>query len=362
MLLLILVENPLKLLMSTVVILSHPFSFVGMFLSGKKQCNAVPPLNKQTIVITGASSGIGRATAIELARYNCKLILAARNKAALDEVADVCNRLGANAMVVVTDVTDAQAITTLGKDACAFGKSIDAWINVAGVGLLGDFSSIPLEVHQQVIQTNLIGYINGAYAALPCFKKQGYGTIVNVNSAGGFLPMPYSVAYTASKYGVRGYAEALQGELGDYPNINVCNVYPGFVDTPGPSHAGNYTGKKLKPMPPVVSPTRVASEIVALLQNPREHVLIGSAAYGARVGSIFAPRFTRWVMTQISRNYFKHAEPEAVTNGNLQHATHLHYQISGGYTSKKVTKHNLKLGGIAGAAAVTAFWLVRKFV
>ena len=319
-----------------------------------------PPINRQTIVITGASSGIGRATAIELARYGCKLVLAARGKQTLDEVVEVCNRLGANAIGVITDVTDAEAVKQLAKDASIFGKSLDVWINVAGVGLLGDYTTIPMEVHEQVIKTNLMGYMYGAYAALPYFKKQRYGTIINMNSAGGYVAMPYSVAYTASKFGIKGYADALRAELSDYPNIHVCDVYPGFVDTPGPLHAGNYTGKVLKPIPPVVPTTRVAAEVARLIQNPRATTLVGSSAIIAKVGATLAPGITKWVMQQMMKTYFKNAEPEPVTNGNLLAPTGLAYKIAGGYTSKTVTKSRAELAGIIGIAAAGAFFIVKK--
>ncbi|WDF56615.1 SDR family oxidoreductase [Mucilaginibacter sp. KACC 22063] len=321
-----------------------------------------PPLNKQTIVITGASSGIGRATAIELARYGCKLVLAARNKEILDEVVEVCDRLGAKAIAVVTDVTDPQAVQNLAKDACIFGKCIDAWINIAGIGLLGDFSTIPVEAHKQVIETNLMGYLYGAYAAIPYFKKQGWGTIINMNSAGGYVAMPYSVAYTASKYGVRGYSEALRTELIDYHDIHVCDVYAGFVDTPGPAHAANYTGKKLKPIPPVIPTTKVASQIVELLQHPKDYVMVGSTAYMAKLGQIVSPKLTRWSLLRFMQLYFKNAEPEPVTNGTIFAPNNDSYKIAGGYTSKTVTPSRIKLGGIAAAAAAGAFFIVRKLL
>lgn len=322
--------------------------------------NPQPPINRLTIVITGASSGIGRATAIELARYGSKLVLAARGKETLDEVVEVCNRLGATAIGIVTDVTDAEAVQRLAKDACTFGKSLDVWVNIAGVGLLGDYNTIPMEVHDQVIKTNLLGYMHGAYAVLPYFKKQKYGTIINMNSAGGFVAMPYSVAYTASKFGVKGFAEALRAELTDCPHIHICDVYPGFVDTPGPLHAGNYTGKVLKPIPPVVPTTRVAAEVVKLIRFPKATTLVGSSAYMAKLGVTIAPGITRWVMLQTMKNYFKHAEPEPVTNGNLLNHTGNTYKIAGGYTSKTITKSRAELAGIIGLAAAGAFFIVRK--
>ncbi|OKS87723.1 SDR family oxidoreductase [Mucilaginibacter polytrichastri] len=324
--------------------------------------NVRQPLNKQTIVITGASSGIGRATAIELAQYGCKLVLAARQKQALDELVDVCDRLGAKAIAVVTDVTDADAVKQLAKDACIFGRCIDVWINIAGVGLLGEFTAVPLEAHSQVIQTNLMGYLNGAYAAMPYFKKQRYGTIINMNSAGGYVAMPYSVAYTASKFGVRGYAEALRTEMIDFPHIHICDVYAGFVDTPGPVHAANYTGKKLKPIPPVIPTTRVAAEIVRLIQNPKDSVMIGSTAYMAKLGQLISPKITRYGLLKFMQHYFKNAEPEPVTNGTIFEPNGEANRIAGGYASKKVTTSRAKLAGVIGMAATGAFFIVRKLL
>jgi short-subunit dehydrogenase len=318
------------------------------------------PLNKKTIVITGATSGIGRATALEFARYGAKLVLAARQKEVLDEMVDLCDRLGGKAIAVVTDVTDPEAMAQLAKDACIFGGSLDVWVNVAGIGALGEFTTIPIEVHNQIIKTNLLGYINGAHAAMTYFKKQKRGTLINLNSVGGFVAFPYSVSYTASKFGLRGYSEALRAELQDCPGIHICDVFPGFVDTPGPSHAGNYTGKLLKPAPPVVPTYKVAHTVVALAQNPKDSVTLGSAAYLARFSQWVSPKLTRWATAKFMTIYLKKAEPAPVTNGSIFEPTGTHNQISGGYSSKKVTNKKVaKAAGIAGLLA-GALYVITK--
>jgi short-subunit dehydrogenase len=318
------------------------------------------PLNKKTIVITGATSGIGRATALEFARYGAKLVLAARQKDELDNMVDLCDRLGAKAIGVVTDVTDPDAMAALAKAACIFGGSLDVWVNVAGIGALGEFTTIPIEVHNQVIKTNLLGYINGAHAAMTHFKKQRRGILINLNSVGGFVAFPYSVSYTASKFGLRGYSEALRAELIDCPGIKICDVFPGFVDTPGPSHAGNYTGKLLKPAPPVVPTYKVAHTVVSLAQNPKDSVTLGSAAYLARFSQWLSPKLTRWSTAKFMTAYLKNAEPSPVTNGSIFEPTHTHNQISGGYSSKKVSNKKLaRYAGVAGVIA-SAFYIIGK--
>src|ERR1700754_1622201 len=213
-------------------------------------------LKGKTIVITGASSGAGRAAALGFAPYGVSLVLAARNEVALDELAAECGVLGSDALVVVTDVTDPKAMINLVNAANDWQGKIDVWINNAGVLAAGDFDKTPMEVHAQVVETNLLGYMNGAHAILPIFKKQKKGILINNISIGGYFPVPYSAGYTASKFGLRGFSKALKSELSNWPNIYVCDLFPAFLDTPGIIHAANYTGKVLKPAPPVYDPQR----------------------------------------------------------------------------------------------------------
>src|SRR5690606_32663764 len=110
---------------------------------------------------------------------------------------------------------------------------IDVWVNNAGTGAVGLFEDTPIDAHDQVLRVNLMGYLHGAHAVLPHFKRQGEGVLVNLLSLGAWAPTPYAVSYTASKYGLRGYSEALRAELHDWPGIRVCDIFPSVVDTPG---------------------------------------------------------------------------------------------------------------------------------
>src|SRR5690349_15289734 len=125
------------------------------------------------VVVTGASSGAGRAIAIEFANNGANLVLAARREEALKEVADECQELGARTLVVPTDTREAVSVQELAKAALAFTGEIDVWVNNAGVLAAGEFDNIPIEVNEDVILTNLLGYMHGAHAVLPYFKQQG---------------------------------------------------------------------------------------------------------------------------------------------------------------------------------------------
>lgn len=271
----------------------------------------------KVVVITGASSGAGRAMALAFARKGAVLILSGRREKALQDAVADCQAFGARAIYVIADVTSAPEMRRLAKLAFEFGGQIDVWVNNAGVLAAGPFDETPVEVHDRVIQTNLIGYLNGAHAVLSYFKEQGHGILINNISVGGWTPVPYAVGYTASKFGLRGYAESLRGELSDWPHIHVCNVYPSFLDTPGMQHAANYTGKLLKPAPPVLDPMQVADAVVRIAAYPRKERTIGGPAFFLRVAHFLLPTLSSRITGKVMRTYLKQADDAPFTNGNL---------------------------------------------
>jgi short-subunit dehydrogenase len=272
----------------------------------------------KVVVITGASSGAGRCTALELAREGASVVLASRNEQALGEVFEECSDLGAEALVVPTDVTDDAAVQRLAATSFAWKGRIDVWFNNAGVLAAGTFEETPWEIHERVISTNLLGYMRGAYAVLPYFKQQQAGVLINNISIGGYVPVPFGEAYSASKFALRGFFEALKGELTDWPNIHIVDLFPPFLDTPGILHAGNYTGKVLKPGPPVYDPMIVANAVKASIQHPRSTRYPGAAAAILfKLGHSLAPELMVKFTGLLMKGYFKMAGTAATTDGNL---------------------------------------------
>ncbi len=150
------------------------------------------------VVITGASSGIGRATAIGFARQGAAVVLAARREWALREIAESCERLGVPTLVVPTDTTDEDAVRALVQAALERFGRIDVWVNNAGVGLYARFEDTPAADFRKVIETNFFGYVHGARAVLPHFYRQGHGVLINNASIMARVPGPYVSAYAAS--------------------------------------------------------------------------------------------------------------------------------------------------------------------
>ncbi|MET3036616.1 SDR family oxidoreductase [Chryseobacterium sp. NRRL B-14859] len=231
-----------------------------------------PPFFGETVVITGASSGIGKATAEAFAEQGADLVLAARGEEALNETAKICRKFGVEVLTVPTDISVAKEANRLVEEALAFSGKIDYWVNNAGVLAFGKFEEIPSEVTDQIVKTNLLGYMHSAHAVLPVFKRQKKGVLLNNISIGGWMPAPYGTAYTASKYGIRGMVETLQGEVSDFPDIHICALYPGFQKSSGIEHAANYSGIKLSTPPPAFDPRKLANSIVKMAKNPKNAV------------------------------------------------------------------------------------------
>lgn len=290
-------------------------------------------LGGATVVITGASSGIGEAAAEAFARAGARLVLAARGKEALERVAARCREIGVAALAVPTDVTDAEAVRHLAERAVAFGGGIDVWVSNVGVGAVGRFHEVPMAAHEQVIRANLLGHMNDAHAVLPVFLRQGHGTFINTISLGGFASSPFAAAYGASKFGLRGFSEALRGELADQPGIHICDVYPAFIDTPGLRHGANYTGRALSAPPPVYDARRVAETILDLARHPRDSAVVGSVVHLVRLGHALAPAWLARSMARFMESYFQRAPQAPVSEGNLFRPPAVAGGIDGGLRS-----------------------------
>ncbi|MFC4175006.1 SDR family oxidoreductase [Microvirga sp. GCM10011540] len=282
------------------------------------------------VVITGASSGIGRATAHSFAARGARLVLAARRAQILREVVHECEKLGAEAIAVPTDVTDAEAVSNLAQAAMdAFGR-IDVWVNNAGTGVFGPYTEARIELHRQVIEINLLGTMYGAAAVVPIFLRQGHGVLINNISMGGWAPTPFAAAYTASKFGLRGFTASLRQELKDHADIHVCAVFPSIIDTPGFVHGANVSGRALEPSGVVYPPEDVAEKIVGLVDWPRDEVAVGWPARAGQVAYALFPGPTEHIMGAAMRRFLRHASPAPRTEGAVMRPVDRGATVSGG--------------------------------
>jgi short-subunit dehydrogenase len=233
-------------------------------------------LRGATVVITGASSGIGRAAARLFAEKGARLVLCARRADMLAEAVEECRRRGTEALAVPADVSLPEDMQRVADEAMRRFHGIDVWVNNAGVMMLGRFEDTPAEDFRRVIEVNVFGVVNGTRAALPYMLRQNKGVIINTASIVGHLGQPYSTAYVTSKFAVRGFTVALRQELLDRPQIQACAVLPSSTDTPLWQHAANHTGRQLRAFHPTYDPDLVAAAIVSQAERPRRELVVGA--------------------------------------------------------------------------------------
>ncbi|MDQ2077197.1 SDR family oxidoreductase [Marinimicrobium sp. ABcell2] len=290
------------------------------------------------VVITGASSGIGRATAHAFAREGATLVLAARREEALRETLHECEELGGRGIVVPTDVGDSEQVDRLADAAVEAYDRLDVWVNNAAVSLFGRLEETPREDYEHVLRTNLLGIVNGARAAIRQFREQGKGRLINVSSMVGHSGQPYVSAYVTSKWAIRGLTESLRMELSDAPNISATVISPASIDTPIFQHAGNYTGRPIKAMKPVYPPEQVAAAIVraAHARSPRREIIVGNAGrMMAMVRTLIPPLGERMMRQQVETDHFAEGPPVDLGSGTVNEPASGKGSVRGGWIERE---------------------------
>ncbi|MFF1510110.1 SDR family NAD(P)-dependent oxidoreductase [Streptomyces sp. NPDC058326] len=261
------------------------------------------------VVVTGASSGIGRAVALAFAGHGARVVLGARSAAALEEVAGQCAdaHRAADALAVPTDVTDARAVEALAAAATARHGRIDVWVNAAGVGILGRADRTSPEDVRRLFDVNVMGVVHGARAAVPVMRAQGSGVLVDISSVlGGVVQAPYMSAYAMSKAALVTFDDVLRQELelAGARGVSVCSVLPAGVDTPFFRHAANGTGRRVQALPPLVRPERVARAVVRAARHRRRRVVVGGSGRLLTWGYAVAPGLVRTAIGRRTEHHY----------------------------------------------------------
>lgn len=275
------------------------------------------PLNEQVIVITGATSGIGLATARMAARKGASLVLAARSDEGLQLAADDVRTMGARAIEVTADVADPVAVERISEAAIREFGGFDTWVNNAGISIYGKLEEIPLEDMRRLFDVNFWGVVYGCRTAVKHLKGRG-GVIINIGSVVSDRAVPLQGIYSASKHAVKGYTEALRMELEkeDAP-VALTLVKPTSIATPYIDHARSYMAEKPTLPPPAYHPDAVAHAILRCAERPVRDVIVGGAGHMISTMGRLAPRLTDKYMEATVFDQQKGSEKSGTRPGSL---------------------------------------------
>jgi short-subunit dehydrogenase len=275
----------------------------------------------RVVLITGASSGLGRAVAHRCARRGDDLVLGGRGTEGLQAAASECRQLGARAAVVPTDVGDAVAVEQLFQAALEQFGRVDVVISAAAGLVVGRLEQQPVAEIEAIVRTNVVGSMLIARRALQLFGDQQHGTLVLVSSLLGVVPNPLVSSYTATKFAVRGLALSLRRSVAGLGDAHVSCVLPGPLDTPMFQHAANHTGHALRAIPPAMAVERQAARVEWATRRPRRVVLAGVAPRMLWLGHRVAPRLVDWgVATWAAGLIVRHDEVAPDGPGDLLRA------------------------------------------
>ena len=251
------------------------------------------PLNQQVVVVMGASSGIGRATALNFAAHGATVVCSARDGGGLATLVDEISARGGKAVAVVADVADPEQMTSVAAFTAQELGRIDTWVHVAAVSVYARFEDTSPAEFARVIEVNLLGQIHGALAALPHLRSAGGGALICVSSVEGQVSLPFQSAYAASKHGVVGFLDSLRIELSrEGVAVSVTNIMPSGMNTPLFQKALTRLGVEPRPPPPVYAPELVSRAILHAACTPRRDLVVGGAGWALQLAHRLSPAIT----------------------------------------------------------------------
>lgn len=278
------------------------------------------PLDQQVIVITGASSGIGLATACAATAYGARLVLASRNEEALTDIVRQLRDAGAEAIHVAADVGHRSDVQRIADAALQHFGGFDTWVNNAGHSIYGRLDEVSDSDHKRLFQTNFWGVVYGSLIAVEHLKRKG-GALINMGSVASDNAIPMQGMYSASKHAVKAFTDALRMELdGESAPVSVTLIKPTGIDTPFPQHARNYMDREPKLPPPVYPPEEVARAVMYAATHAKRDIYVGGAAKATSVISRLAPGTMSRVSSRLTPRQQKRDELPRDPEGTLYHA------------------------------------------
>jgi NAD(P)-dependent dehydrogenase (short-subunit alcohol dehydrogenase family) len=255
------------------------------------------------VVITGASAGVGRATARAFAADGWDVALLARGDAGLEAAAAEVRSAGGRALPIPLDVADADAVEAAAERVENELGPIDVWVNDAMESVFAPVDEITPDEYRRVTEVNYLGYVHGTLAALKRMKARDRGVIVQVGSALAYRSIPLQAAYCASKHAIVGFTDSLRSELiHDRSHVRVTAVHLPAVNTPQFGWVRSRLPRRAQPVPPIFEPEVPARAILHVAKHPRRELFVGMSTLEAVWGQKFVPGILDWYLGKTGFN------------------------------------------------------------
>jgi NAD(P)-dependent dehydrogenase (short-subunit alcohol dehydrogenase family) len=234
------------------------------------------PVDRQVVAIVGASSGIGRETALQFAKRRAKVVVSARSESGLNTLVDEISRFGGDAIAIPADVSILEQVQKVADKTVDYYGRLDTWVHAAATAVIAPFEQVTPEEFRRVIDVNLMGQVYGAMAALPYLRREGRGALIHISSVEAHRSMPLQSSYAASKHAIEGFLDSLRVELQhEGIPISVTNVMPSVINTPFYDKAKTKLGVKPTGVPPYYEPSLVAEAILHVAEHPTRDIIVG---------------------------------------------------------------------------------------
>jgi NAD(P)-dependent dehydrogenase (short-subunit alcohol dehydrogenase family) len=320
------------------------------------------PINQQVVAVVGASTGIGRATALEFAKRGAKVLVSARGESNLKSLVEEIHSFGGEATYVVADVQVFEQVKAIADKTVETYGRLDTWVHVPAIGVFALFEDVTPEEFEHIIDVNLMGQVYGAMAALPHLKREGRGALIHISSMEGRRALPYQSAYSAAKHGVEGFVEALRVELAhEKIPISVTSIKPAVINTPFWNHGLTKLGVKPAGIPPYYDPRLVADAILHTAEHPTRDFLVGDVARALDVLQRVSPSLVDSLLLLVGFKLQRSDEPKSEDGSNNFYKPVLEdNRIDGDYSKQVIPSVTdwlaknpvLQWGAIAGTVAL----------
>jgi NAD(P)-dependent dehydrogenase (short-subunit alcohol dehydrogenase family) len=259
------------------------------------------PINQQVVAVVGASSGIGRETALRFAKRGAKLVVSARSQSGLESLVDEIKQFNGDAIALPADVSEFEQVKAIADKTVDYYGRLDTWVHAAATAIIAPFEQVTPAEFKRVIEVNLMGQVYGAMAALPHLRQEGRGALIHISSVEARRSLPLQSAYASSKHGIEGFLDSLRVELEhEGVPISVTNVMPSVINTPFYNKALTKLGVKPTGVPPYYQPDLVADAILHVAENPTRDIIVGDVGRALDLLQKISPKITDALLTAIA--------------------------------------------------------------